>query len=511
MDSGWRSPLFWTILAVYLLAGVLYATLTPAWQSPDEPAHYNYVSYLTTKGKFPALVEGCYDQRYLQTLTSRRFPSELTIEPLCYEWHQPPLYYLLATPIFWASQGGLTVLRLLSVGLGGGVVVLAFVISRAIFPARPAIAYGTMAFVAFTPMHGAMLATVNNDGLAELVFAGLLLLLTQRLLADSPASRCSDVGVGVLLGLSLLTKTTIYISVVLAAATLGAEKIRRRRSEAVQKWGELARRAAIIYGLALALALPWYIRNAGLYGNFDILGLARHDQVVVGQLRTTDFIAEVGRRAYLKEFLLTTFHSFWGQFGWMAVPMDERVYQLLLLLTLVATAGLVRFTICELRVTNYELWGQKSNLSQKSSLSRQQVLAMGLMALTIGLTALAYVGYNLSFVQFQGRYLFPALIPVGLFFTLGLAEVFSERWAWWLAVGLALLIIAIVLAGLQAGNLDKWAIFITGLVFILAAGRAWLHPRWSISAEWLLVVCYGGLALLTLVSPFWFIAPNLSP
>jgi ATP-dependent Lon protease len=47
----------------------------------------------------------------------------------------------------------------------------------------------------------------------------------------------------------------------------------------------------------------------------------------------TDYLAEAGRRAYLKNFITTTFHSFWGQFGWMAVPMSERVYLALTLLT----------------------------------------------------------------------------------------------------------------------------------------------------------------------------------
>ncbi|MCB0131202.1 MAG: hypothetical protein KDD78_10145, partial [Caldilineaceae bacterium] len=30
------------ILAAYVLLGALYAINTPAWQAPDEPAHYNY-------------------------------------------------------------------------------------------------------------------------------------------------------------------------------------------------------------------------------------------------------------------------------------------------------------------------------------------------------------------------------------------------------------------------------------------------------------------------------------
>ena len=42
------SPAIWLGLTVaaYLTIGVLYGFRTPAWQVPDEPAHYNYVRHL---------------------------------------------------------------------------------------------------------------------------------------------------------------------------------------------------------------------------------------------------------------------------------------------------------------------------------------------------------------------------------------------------------------------------------------------------------------------------------
>ncbi|MEM7348260.1 MAG: glycosyltransferase family 39 protein, partial [Chloroflexota bacterium] len=178
---SYRSPFFITILLLYLVAGTLYATLTPNWQAPDEPAHYNYIRYLATQQRFPELVDACYDQAYLTELTTRRFSPELPVDNVCYEFHQPPLYYLLQTPIYWLSQGSLLALRLTSVLLGAGVVILAFLISKTIKPDHPAIVYGTMAFVAFVPMHLTMLSSVNNDALAEFILAILLLLLIRRL------------------------------------------------------------------------------------------------------------------------------------------------------------------------------------------------------------------------------------------------------------------------------------------------------------------------------------------
>jgi 4-amino-4-deoxy-L-arabinose transferase-like glycosyltransferase len=490
--SALRSPLFITILLAYLVMGGLYASLTPNWQAPDEPAHYNYVRYLAANWSFPELVSGCYDQAYLEQLTSRRFPPELSIDRVCYEYHQPPFFYVLTAPVFNVSNGSLLALRLVSVILGAGVVSLAFLVGQTIFPSRPAIAYGTMAFVAFGPMHLAILASVNNDALAELMIAAILLLLIRRLLASRPTSTRQEVSLGLLLGLGLIAKTTVYIAVPLVVVTLWWT---------TPDWRRFAKQAALIFGLALVLALPWYLRNSTLYGGLDVLGLGRHDEIVVGQLRTVDFLTDVGWTAYASSFVSTTFRSFWGQFGWMAVPMDGRTYLLLTLLTLIAVAGLIGF------------WSSVFSARPKPryELSTGSRRALGLLALAILLMVLGYVWYNLTFVQFQGRYLFPALIPLGLYFTLGLEEAFSPRRAWWLAGGLALASGWIVVSGVLGGNLDKWALLLVGLAFLLALGRAWLARRWPVPASWLMAICYGGLALLALLSPFWFVVPYLSP
>ncbi|MCK6628374.1 MAG: DUF2142 domain-containing protein [Anaerolineae bacterium] len=529
--SGRRSPFFFLILAVYLLAGVLFATLTPAWQAPDEPAHYNYIGYLARQGRFPELVSRCYNQAYLEQLKAERFPPELPLDSVCYEFHQPPLYYLLTVPLFSLSGGSLLALRLGSVVLGAGVVTLAWGIARTIFPQRPSIFYGTAAFVAFTPMHVAMLASVNNDALAELILAALLFLLTRRVMRPGSATSRGDIALGVLLGLGLITKTTVYIAVPLTAVALwlavkgkqgsrGAGEQRSRGAEG-QGWSVLARQGLLVFGVALAMALPWYARNVALYGNLDILGLGRHDAVVVGQLRTADLLAQVGWQTYLQNLLTTTFHSFWGQFGWMAVPMSERVYLALTLLTVTAFVGFLlgigRLEIGDSVPIGYWRLDEKSQLSQESTprttrhAPRTTLNALLLMALTIVLILLGYLWYNLEFAQFQGRYLFPAMIPLGLFFSLGLYKAFSPRWAWLLVGGLALALGWVIVAGLRRGDVDNWAVLVVALPLALAAARASLASRWPVPASWLLLAVYTGLALLTLISPFWYVIPYLSP
>jgi 4-amino-4-deoxy-L-arabinose transferase-like glycosyltransferase len=377
--------------------------------------------------------------------------------------------------------------RALSVLLGAGIVTLAYLIGHSIFPGRPDISLGGMAFVAFVPMHVAILSSVNNDSLASLCFAALLLALVRRFKSHpgQPTPK-HDMLLGILLGLALVTKTTIYIAIPLVACVLIFERARWKQ--------KLLRPVATAFGLALLIALPWYIRNITIYGNFDILGLARHDEVVTGQLRTTGLVSDIGLTRYFSNLILTTFQSFWGQFGWMAVPMDTRTYRLLLVLVLVALFGFVAFIIRRWRGNGVAV------------LTAHQWYVIALLALSMLFTFTAYAWYNFSFVQFQGRYLFTAVIPLGVFFAVGLAEATGVRWQWWLLGGLVL---ASLLVPWQMGRLDKWGLVITGFFLAVAVFRI-IFSQWASEiSKVLLICCYVGLASLTLMSPFWFIKPYL--
>jgi len=90
-----RNPLLAIILA-YLVVGALYAALTPPWQAPDEPAHYNYVRYLAENRRLPVLQMGDYPHDYLEEIKAAKFPATMSIDPIRYEFYQPPLYYVLA-------------------------------------------------------------------------------------------------------------------------------------------------------------------------------------------------------------------------------------------------------------------------------------------------------------------------------------------------------------------------------------------------------------------------------
>lgn len=405
---------FWVILVGYLLIGTLYAIYTPAWQAPDEPAHYNAIRQVAEQGCCPRIDSGDWDSAVLSLLTSTRFaPEHLHLLPgVQYEDHQPPLYYLLAAPLFQLANGELIPLRLFSVALGAGVVALSFVISRQLLPTQPPISLAVMSLVAFLPQHVAMLAAVNNDALAELL-VGLCLLWSLRYLDGETLPIWAA---GVLVGAALVTKITIYYLALLVPLAIWL----RWRGEK-RELPELARSLATFALVAGTIGGLWWLRNAHEYHFPDILALGAHDAVVADQLRSADFIATNGWGAYLIGMTGTLLKSSFGQFGWMALPLDGvlggwlyRGYGLLLLL---GVAG---------------AWQGMKRITKPARI---------ILLSAVGLVVLQTLYYNLEFVQWQGRYLFPALIPLSLIVVCG-ANHWLQRWAgarWLLTLGLACL------------------------------------------------------------------------
>jgi 4-amino-4-deoxy-L-arabinose transferase-like glycosyltransferase len=505
------------IIVAYLVIGILYAVKTPAWEAPDEPAHYNYIKYLAENYRFPILQMGDYPHDYLEEIKARQFPPEMSIEPIRYEFHQPPLYYILAAVVYKLFAGRLLPLRLLSVLLGCCLLWVAYHLIKEIFPEYETLALGTAAFVAFVPMHIAMTAAVNNDTLAELILAVILWILvryvrggaegieTRFLELSVPQTRPmvstfdapGNIGewknlvslfirLGVLMGLGLLTKITTLVAIPLA---LVAALVKEGWLEQHRKF-TLARRLLLLASCflfpALLLALPWFVRNVLVYGGLDIWGLGRHDAIVINQPRTAEWLARLGAAGLAKEFILTTFRSFWAQFGWMGLLVDQRIYLILALLCAVVWLGLVLFA------TNF------------TNLSPEKRMALGLLALSAFFTLLSYLWYNLTFVQHQGRYLFPALIPIGLAFALGLREILARGNAKIAAFLLLAGVLILAAKGLVTGDFNKLSIFLLGGAAVAFGIKALLPQKYD---DLVFALPYLGLLGLDLICLFKFIVP----
>jgi hypothetical protein len=94
----------------------------------------------------------------------------------------------------------------------------------------------------------------------------------------------------------------------------------------------------------------------------------------------------------------------------MSTPLPDRDYLLLGGLSIVALIGWVWWLAAK----------------RKSPKSTQQPYGGLLLSLLFVLTVGGYLYYNVTFVQHQGRYLFPALIPIGLAFAIGWWQVLDK-------------------------------------------------------------------------------------
>jgi 4-amino-4-deoxy-L-arabinose transferase-like glycosyltransferase len=386
-----------------------YITLTPVWQNPDEPAHYNYVAFVARTGGLPELKPGDWNSALLDRLKNSTLQPGDSVGSIQYENWQPPLFYLLATPVFRAgsiddAQTVLVRLRVFDAALGALTLVTAFFVGRTAFsPDRVELAAAVPLTLVGVPMFTAVSAALSADPLANLVSAVLVLVLVQRVRrADATMSAHWALLTGVLIGLGLLTKLSLAIFVPLAVGVIVARSA----------WP--VREAALMLGVAALLTLPWSVHQVTTYGWADPLALTRHSAIVADQPRFPGLSPD-----YVGQFLTITFHSFWAQFGWMAIVAQPRLYLIWGLLTLAAVVGLL--------------------------IDRGRLVepAWILLLATFFAGCIAYLGYNVAFEQFQGRYLFPAVVPIAMLLVAGWAAMVPRRLNGVLTIAIGVLLIAL--------------------------------------------------------------------
>ena len=445
MNSRARVPAILGLIVLgYFALATLYAVRVPIWNAPDEPAHYNVIRSIAVDHQLPVLRPGDYDQEKLARLMHEHFPPGESIDSLRYESHQPPLYYLLAAPVFLATEHAslharVVALRLVTTLIGALVILTTFRLARLIFPRSTAYPLAAAAFVAFVPMHLFMDAAIDNDALVELMLTLLLIVLVEDLI--KPREGVNDLKAGLAAGLAALAKLDGGISAVLIVVGFtGSALLGSHRDRALRRVPVRVLRAGVIAALVSGW---WFARNLLLYGLGDPFALRRHAQVVVGQPLTGGLTA-----AKMRDMLLTAFHSFWGQFGWMGIPYSDRTYDVLATLSLLVALGGALFGW---RVIRY-FWSLRHELGDKPSagsrgqisaasitnraigggltgfpIDRAQAWALGLLLLDVLLVIVGVVFYNVRYLQPQGRYLFPSLPALAIFSTAGIGELFRDE------------------------------------------------------------------------------------
>lgn len=381
---------------------ILYITLTglliwrvPLGTAPDESAHWDYIAYVAENHSLPVF--------------------KITKAPdYGYEFHQPPLYYVLNAPLWKAFQGSDAAryaTRIFSLICGVFCIFFLWDALKVLFPARPEITVLATLFAGLWPLHQAVGASGSNDALAGLASA-LLLWIIAKAAGDGWQWRHS-IWLGILAGLAILTKSSCLVPVF--AAFGGAVHLlwRGHKNNTDSKSTFMAIAPQI--GLALLLTLTiggwWLIRNQQLYG--DPLAMDVFQQAFSKSSPGPDifFAAGVGVFTYLRALLSITFCTFWGLFAGPNTALQ-------LLNPFGATGAksaalpAIPLVLVFLIVSIFGIWGIWRKLRGGIDKSTFPHIVLTWWMIEFALVALSWLQFNTHFFQAQARYFHPAMLPI---------------------------------------------------------------------------------------------------
>ena len=408
------------------LMGSLYAITIRPWMQPDEPRHYEVAMHNARLGRPGASDEDVnldWEREIIADMEAQDFwwygyslvgwdPNHLP-ESFDVIWaprysrafFQLPLYYDLAGLLLYAWGDALTLsqsvilLRLfgvfwLTLSLGG-----IYAIGRELFPNRPQIALGALAFAALWPSHLAANAAVNNDPMAEalVIWTGFFSI---RLLRRGPDFRTLT-WLFILTILTIYTKRTgfsvlVFLGAIPLWGLLQAFQRRSRRAKLVG-WG------ALVAGITAIPALFYITLATGKYW----LPASLLESLQTGALLQAFLEAPLGK------FSLTLFRTFWGWFGWLRAPLPDAAY---LVGAVISVALLALLALGYLGIFSKRLTGW-----QRAGLALLLLSLLMQLALTLG-KDVVYGDWKGGSVP-QMRYLYPVLPAMLLPIFLGLQRI----------------------------------------------------------------------------------------
>lgn len=432
----WK-PFLGLLLGLSLVRGALYSAITPPWQTPDEPKHFEYIRLLYEKRRLvreedmsPRIQEDIlssmreHDFWKFAGSVSKVSEAEATSFAAmgwATELDRPPLYYLLHVPFYAIiSQQPvavqLYVMRFISSMLGMVTVLIAFLTARELFPDSGFMIISVPAFVIFLPMYTFLTGSVNSDNLAILLLSALFLQVILGLKKGFPQWRVWFILLLVTLG--LVTKRTTVFAVPLVTLLIPIHLF-GKRYRITLKWAYVGL-AILVVSMVCILGIlgsdrlrntfEWILSNYYADSSFrgSMSALMQRDYF------SLDFLA----LCWL--YIESMFKGFWANFGWAYIKLAPVWYQVLALTSLIAAGGLVAFVYRAVRSSKpFAAW---------------QIKGLLIFSLAISLVVLQTIARQVSFslgcplCRPQGRYLLPVIVPTASLFMLGLRGIVPPRY-----------------------------------------------------------------------------------
>jgi len=411
---SYPKSILYFVLALALIRGIIYASVVPPWQAPDEPPQFERAKAALTNADWVSDSQNPTDWYqdiakslfafdffdFLDTSRPEYSPDEpITRYTYLYQeiygnlYGSRIMYALIGWPLSLTDFDDITLqlylIRINTVLMNVAIIFLAFLLTKTIFPNAPFMFWGVPILLLFMPQHTHLLSTVNNGNLAELLATIALYFIVRGFI-----NGFSWQNIGLILVFSLAamwTKATAYFLLV-ALGVMGLFflwKYRRYWRRLLPAGIILALLTYIFAPERLKLLIPsaWtLLQTRGFY----------LDPIVPKDL----------------------FRSFWAMPGWTIFYIHPMWYYLLITGCVLAIVGLIILVI------------KKWPLICTGQYTPQiRVLTVMLVAIVASITVLLiWNGLNHSIVYRQGRSIYPVIICISIFLLLGWRQIIPYGW-----------------------------------------------------------------------------------
>ncbi len=351
------------IFIPFLILSIFYLIRIPIGQTPDEPAHINYIENIANFGVLP-------DYKHSGVA------------------HHPPLYYLLMTP-FYLLFRNVYILRVFSVIFSFLNLLVIKKIIKIIFPEKNinhSLAIATAIFCSLIPMYNFMSVAVSNDSLT--CFLGSALIYFTLLALNCRFQKNEFIYWSITFFAAIFTKIVLWPMVFISGITVFFLQKKYR-------WSTLFVCFLSFIGLCF-----WFYHNISLYGKWDILGWKKLTEVEY---------TLVGNRLIFdnpREWMTIVFHSFWGIFSWFSIYLPLSIYSILRKATVIFALPFLLF------IHNFFKSSDKKG--------RSTILIFFLFFL---INSIALIKDNFTFFHPQGRYLFSVISIIGFYYTASIYQI----------------------------------------------------------------------------------------
>ncbi|MDX1416336.1 MAG: glycosyltransferase family 39 protein [Candidatus Promineifilaceae bacterium] len=445
------------LLLIMLLKGILWSLALPLWQGPDEEDHYNVIQFIGELGRLPDredtyLIDEVALSRQLADVgrlpyapeqrqvfsTGPSGPGEesfSTIPPAMRSSFElqavgklnkaTPLYYMIAAVPYRLFQSGdlltrMQVQRIFALIMSCGIVVVAYLTAKLLFPTDAMMRLTIPTLVAFQPMISQMTAVVSVDGFYFLCYS-LLILISIMAIRDRFDWRYG-LALGIIFSIGFLTKPTLSGFAPLIAIMVLYDFWRGKGRRMQIFWG-----AVVMAVMILMLTSWWLVRSLRINNDLFYFNPVLEGHRII-QNPFYDYQPLVHMLDYYRSVWGGIFVTWWAHFGWLDTALPPWIYTLLRFLTFLAITGLVYWLVRN--------WRRRPTFADWIAGSRNAPLVVWtFLALTLLVPIVLLQFYDLTFWWqygngrgLQGRYWLGTIVPMLTFFTLGLLVWVPRRW-----------------------------------------------------------------------------------